>query len=628
MSDWRSLELAVADHLWQSTVFAVGVWLITLAMKRKRGEVRHGLWLAASVKFMVPFSLLVGIGSPFSVLQHAVPEQEPAAYAAMSSVAQPFSEIAAAPVNATAHESTVWADLFAWWPAALAMVWLGGTTAVLLVWRARWRKIVAALGEAEPLSEGREAEMMLRLARESRVRWRPRLMRSRSTMEPGIFGVFRPVLIWPAGLSALLDDEHLEAILAHETMHVRRQDNLTAAVHMAVEAGFWFHPLVWWMGRRMVEERERACDEAVVRLGSSPAAYAEGLLRACRFSVESSLACVAGVTGADLNQRIRSIMKPRVEELSAAGKLTLALLGSVAVTGPVAYGIVHRVPVYGQLLIASGSKPSFAVATIKPAQPDEEKLGQMSYGAITQQHVSLYDLVVSAYNMRQEGPLTGGPAWMNTKFFDIQAKWEDAQIEAAKGLNVKQMVKQNQLMLQSLLADRFQLKVHTVIQEREVYALVVAKGGPKFQEVEPPASLGAGEADDGVVMPPPPPPPPPGGKGAALEKVICMGICYTASHQLTGNAAPMGMLVGWISTLHETDRMVVDETGLRGKYSFVLDGVADGPGPPSDAGGPSPEDAPLSVFTVLPEQLGLRLKLKKAPVQVLVVDRAELPSAN
>jgi uncharacterized protein (TIGR03435 family) len=107
-----------------------------------------------------------------------------------------------------------------------------------------------------------------------------------------------------------------------------------------------------------------------------------------------------------------------------------------------------------------------------------------------------------------------------------------------------------------------------------------------------------------------------------------MGICYTASHQLTGNAAPMGMLVGWISTLHETDRMVVDETGLRGKYSFVLDGVADGPGPPSDAGGPSPEDAPLSVFTVLPEQLGLRLKLKKAPVQVLVVDRAELPSAN
>jgi len=626
MGDWSSWELAVADHLWQSTVFAVAVWLMTLAMRRKRAEVRHGLWLAASAKFLVPFSLLVGIGGPFSVLQHAATEQQPALYEAVSSVTQPFSEIGVAPVSVRAHESIFWTGLLAWWPEALAMVWLVGTMAVLVVWYARLRKIAALMRRGEQLEDGREVEMLLRLARRLRVRWRVGLVRSRATMEPGIFGVFRPVLLWPEGLSELLDDEHLETILAHETMHVRRYDNLTAAVHMAVEAGFWFHPLVWWMGRRMVEERERACDEAVVRLGNGPAIYAEGLLKACRFSVESSVACVAGVTGADLNKRIRSIMKPRVEELSAAGKLALALLGSVAVTGPVAYGIVHRVPVYGQLLIASGPKPSFAVATIKPAQPDEEKLGGMSYGTITEQHVSLYDLLVTAYNMRQEGPLIGGPAWMNTKFFDVQAKWDDAQIETAKGLNVKQMVKQNQLMLQSLLADRFQLKVHAEIQEREVYALVVAKGGPKFKEVEPAASLGAGEAEDGVVAPPPPPPPAPGGKGSGQEdKVICMGICYTGPHQVTASHAPMGMLVGWISSLNETDRMVVDETGLRGKYDFVLNGVADGPGPLPDTGEP---DAPLSLFTVLPEQLGLRLKLKKVPVQVLVVDHAELPSAN
>jgi uncharacterized protein (TIGR03435 family) len=90
----------------------------------------------------------------------------------------------------------------------------------------------------------------------------------------------------------------------------------------------------------------------------------------------------------------------------------------------------------------------------------------------------------------------------------------------------------------------------------------------------------------------------------------------------------MGMLVGWISTLHEMDRMVVDETGLGGKYDFVLNGVADGPVPLPNAGESSSEDAPLSLFTVLPEQLGLRLKLKKVPVQMLVIDHAELPSAN
>ena len=135
-----------------------------------------------------------------------------------------------------------------------------------------------------------------------------------------MFGIVRPVLIWPEGLSARLDDEHIEAIMAHELMHARRRDNLTAALHMFVEAAFWFHPLVWWMERRMVEERERACDEAVVEMGSRPGVYAESLLKAVRFCVESPLVCVAGVTGADLAGRVRSIMTPRLKKLGVAGK--------------------------------------------------------------------------------------------------------------------------------------------------------------------------------------------------------------------------------------------------------------------------------------------------------------------
>lgn len=90
---------------------------------------------------------------------------------------------------------------------------------------------------------------------------------SSNLLEPGIFGIFRPVLLWPERLSERLDDEDTKAILAHELMHARRHDNLKAALHMVVEAVFWFHPLVWWMERRMIEERERACDEAVIELG-------------------------------------------------------------------------------------------------------------------------------------------------------------------------------------------------------------------------------------------------------------------------------------------------------------------------------------------------------------------------
>ncbi len=153
-----------------------------------------------------------------------------------------------------------------------------------------------------------------------------------------MFGIFRPVLIWPQRLSERLKDEHIEAILAHELGHAQRRDNLTALLHMVVEAAFWFHPLVWWMERRMVEERERACDEAVVQMGSRPGIYAESLLKACRFCVESPLVCVSGITGADLSKRVLSIMTLRLEQMSMGKKIALALFGVLVIATPILLG--------------------------------------------------------------------------------------------------------------------------------------------------------------------------------------------------------------------------------------------------------------------------------------------------
>ena len=126
-------------------------------------------------------------------------------------------------------------------------------------------------------------------------------------VEPGVFGVFRPILLLPEGIGARLNEPQLEAILAHELCHVRRRDNLTATIHMAVQAVFWFHPLVWWLGARLVDERERACDEEVLRLGNRPQVYAAGILNICKLYVESPLACVSGVTGADLKNESRQL---------------------------------------------------------------------------------------------------------------------------------------------------------------------------------------------------------------------------------------------------------------------------------------------------------------------------------
>ncbi len=165
--------------------------------------------------------------------------------------------------------------------------------------------------------------------------------RRQSSLEPGILGILRPVLLWPAGISEHLQDAHLEAILAHELQHVRRRDNLAAAMHMVVEAIFWFHPLVWWLGARLVEEREQACDEAVLQQGNAPQVYAESILKTCEFSVASPLACVSGVTGGDLKQRIVRIMSPHSAATRSVflKKLLLAVIGIGAVAAPVAVGL-------------------------------------------------------------------------------------------------------------------------------------------------------------------------------------------------------------------------------------------------------------------------------------------------
>src|SRR4029077_8104902 len=99
--------------------------------------------------------------------------------------------------------------------------------------------------------------------------------------------------------------------LAHELCHVRHRDNLTAAIHMLVEALFWFYPPVWWLGARLIDERERACDEEVLHLGGEPQVYAEGILKVCKSYLETPMACVSGISGSDLKKRIMRIMAKR-----------------------------------------------------------------------------------------------------------------------------------------------------------------------------------------------------------------------------------------------------------------------------------------------------------------------------
>src|SRR6185312_7629229 len=113
------------------------------------------------------------------------------------------------------------------------------------------------------------------------------------------------------------------------------------ALHMLAEAIFWFWPPVWWLGTRLIAEREKACDEAVLQSGSDPQVYAESILKVCKHYIASPLVCAAGVSGADLKQRMEDIMRNNViARLDIPKKALLAIVGGCALLAPMVAGLL------------------------------------------------------------------------------------------------------------------------------------------------------------------------------------------------------------------------------------------------------------------------------------------------
>jgi uncharacterized protein (TIGR03435 family) len=190
---------------------------------------------------------------------------------------------------------------------------------------------------------------------------------------------------------------------------------------------------------------------------------------------------------------------------------------------------------------------------------------------------------MDAYHLNASYQISAGPSWMDSDSdrFDIVA---NAPGESAPtGDDVRRM-------LQSLLADRFQLKLHRETQERPVYALVVAKNGPKLKESGP-------------------------------DKEFSTTVRGSQTAQLTMTKATMEQLAIQLSG-SGLDRPVLDKTGLAGHYDIALNWI------PEYAGPPASDSNSVNVFTAVQEQLGLRLEPQKAPVEILVIDHAEKPSEN
>jgi bla regulator protein BlaR1 len=595
---------ALTDHLWQSTLFVLAATLVAAALRQNGAHIRHRIWLIASMKFVVPLSLLMAVGSALpgtaTEATGATPVRAELA-ATIELIAVPFtSESAFLP--AIAATQTGASSL----PLIIGAVWVAGFAAVVGMRVRGWRRVRSAVRASRPMPI--EAPIPVRS--------------SPGLLEPGIVGFWRPVLLVPEGIQDRLAPNQFAAVLLHELCHARRRDNLTSAFHMVVEAVFWFHPLVWFVGARLVDERERACDEYVLRTAADPAAYAESIVNVCKLYVESPITCVSGVTGSDLKRRVAAIMVNRIGcQLNMVRKAALVLIAILAIALPVAAGMaiapLRASSIANQSQEAGTGKPGphFDVVSVKPCEPGAPGQTRSQSGSggsqitspgrlylqcyplssmITEAYLYFADGRAHALNAVMDVGVEGGPDWMKTDRYTVEAR--TGQMAAPAMMRGP--------MLQAVLEDRFKLKVRRLTRDLPVYDLVPTKSGAK---VAPYTGTDCLIRDHAVW----PPAQPPEGQRYCGDRSRLDGDLFVREGVMT---------LDELASFLRFDLPVVNKTGITApvSYKFAY------PKEDATAGG----NPPASVVAALRNQLGLELRPSKGPRMFLVIDHAERPTPN
>ena len=256
----------------------------------------------------------------------------------------------------------------------------------------------------------------------------------------------------------------------------------------------------------------------------------------------------------------------------AAMLVTISALHAQSAASPQAQAAVAKVPAYD-------------VVSIKPNKTGSGRVSiSVDDGKFNASNVSLKMMILGAWGLK-DPQIVNLPKWGNSARFDVEAKVLDPDKKVFAALTPEQF----QAMQQPILTDRFQLKFHHEKKVLPIYELLVIKGGPKFKQA--PANIA-------------------GDTGVSIN-----------NGNLIATAVPLTSLADDLS--NQVSRIVIDKTGLVGKYNFQLSWS------PEDAGPPSPDTAAQpGIFTALQEQLGLKLQPGKAEIETFVIDHAEPPSEN
>ena len=237
---WHQMIAELTNHLWQSTLFAVAVALASLAFRKNRAQVRYCLWLSASIKFLVPFALLMNLGNSlwgvFAARQIATELAPPAVSLTVEQIAQPFTgSLSLAPSATLTHTAH-------WIPIAILSVWVCGFLAVVFVRFRGWLRIRGVLRASTPID----------IQAAAAVRSSPGLL------EPGVVGVLRPVLLLPEDILQHLPQSQLQAVIAHRAQP-RAQTRQPHRGHPHGCRGGLLVPSLRLVDRRAADRGARAC---------------------------------------------------------------------------------------------------------------------------------------------------------------------------------------------------------------------------------------------------------------------------------------------------------------------------------------------------------------------------------
>jgi bla regulator protein blaR1 len=333
---------AIGRHLFESTLFAIVVALLCARKWNRVAATRHALWLLATAKFAIPASLLLTVGVSIHSLIPA-PSLPLAGSITVSGL------LASRGLPPQAIESLRQLSFF------FLALWLAGAIFKL----ARWLGRLFASTQSPGVILDDEKEALTRLQSRIGMRRVIALRASKLRVMPSLSGIWRPALTLPEGLSLRLTSREFDAVLLHELAHAKRWDNLSGAFVHALVCIFWFYPVVWWIERRIIAERELACDEMAVQWGATPQEYVAGILSTCRFQLAEAAGGISTITSSNLKKRMEVIMSYTANKrVSQAPKFAAAVLACLMIFIPLGAGFLGTTALHGQPV--PGSHSAFA----------------------------------------------------------------------------------------------------------------------------------------------------------------------------------------------------------------------------------------------------------------------------